>query len=55
MKLAHLIEERRDEKLPIVAVPSEKEMTRRTILASYSRQMKGRTRYITLVHALFVH
>jgi hypothetical protein len=29
MKLAHLIEERRDEKLPIGAVPSEKEMTRR--------------------------
>jgi transposase len=26
MKLAHLVEERRDEKLPIVPLPSEKEM-----------------------------
>jgi len=55
MKLAHLIEERRDEKLPIVPLPSEKEMERRKVLACYSREMKGRTRYINLLHALFVH
>jgi len=55
MKLAHLIEERRDEKLPIVPLPSEKEMARRKLLANYGREMKGRTRYINLLHALFVH
>jgi len=55
MKLAHLVEERRDEKLPLVPVPSDKEMARRKLLANYSREMKGRTRYINLLHALFVH
>ncbi|MDR0497423.1 MAG: IS110 family transposase [Treponema sp.] len=55
MKLAHLIEERRDEKLPIVPLPSEKEMERRKLLANYSREVKGRTKLINLLHALFVH
>jgi len=55
MKLAHLIQERRDEKLPLVALPSEKEMERRKILASYGREMNHRTRYINTLHALFVH
>jgi transposase len=55
MKLAHLIEERRDVKLPIVPLPSEQEMERRKVLANYSREVKGRTRYINLLHAMFVH
>jgi len=55
MKLAHLIEERRDEKLPIVPLPSEKEIERRKVLANYSREVKGRTRNINLLHAMFVH
>jgi len=55
MKLAHLVEERRDEKLPLVPLPSEKEMQRRKLIANYSREMKGRTKYINLLHALFVH
>jgi len=55
MKLAHLVEERRDEKLPLVPLPSEKEMARRKLLANYSREVKGRTRLINLLHALFVH
>jgi transposase len=55
MKLAHLIEERRDEKLPIVPLPSEKEMERRKVLANYGREVKGRTRNINLLHAMFVH
>jgi transposase len=55
MKLAHLIEERRDEKLPIVPLPSEKEIARRKLLASYSREVKNRTKLINLLHALFVH
>ena len=55
MKLAHLIEERRDEKLPLVSLPSEKEMARRKLLANYSREVKGRTKTVNLLHALFVH
>jgi len=55
MKLAHLIEERRDEKLPIVPLPSKKEMERRKLLANYSREVKCRTRLINLLHAMFVH
>jgi transposase len=55
MKLAHLIEERRDEKLPVVPLPSEQEMGRRKILASHGREMNNRTRLINMLHALFVH
>ena len=55
MKLAHLIEERRDEKLPIVPLPSEQEMERRKVLANYSREMKGRVKMINFLHAMFLH
>jgi len=55
MKLAHLVEERRDEKLPIVPLPSEKEMERRKTLSSYRREMRNRVRHINTLHALFVH
>ena len=54
-KLAMLIEERRDEKLPIVSLPSKKEIERRKLIASYSREVKGRTRLLNLLHAMFVH
>jgi transposase len=55
MKLAHLVEERRDEKLPIVPLPSEKEMGRRKLIANYSREMRNRTQLINTLHSLFVH
>jgi transposase len=55
MKLAHLVEERRDEKLPIVPLPGEKEMERRKTIASYGREMGNRTRLLNTLHALFVH
>jgi len=55
MKLAHLVEERRDEKLPVVPLPSEKEIEQRKTLASYGREMKNRIRHINTLHALFVH
>jgi len=55
MKLAHLVEERKDEKLPIVPLPSEKEMERRKIIASHGREMRNRIRHINTLHALFVH
>jgi len=53
-KLAMLIEERRDEKLPIVPLPSEKEQERRKVIANYSREMESRTRLINQLHTLFV-
>jgi len=55
MKLAHLVEERRDEKLPIVPLPSEKEIERRKTLSSYGREMRNRVRHINTLHAIFVH
>jgi len=55
MKLAHLIEERRDEKLPLVPLPSKEELQRRKILASYGREMRNRTRQLNTLHAIFVH
>jgi hypothetical protein len=55
VQLAHLIEERRDEKLPIVPLPSEREMERRKTLAQYGREVRSRTRLINTLHALFVH
>jgi transposase len=55
MKLAHLVEERRDEKLPIVPLPSEEEMGRRKVLASYRREQQNRTRMLNTLHAMFVH
>jgi transposase len=55
MKLAHLIEERRDEKLPIVPLPSEQELGQRKVLASYRREMKNRTQFLNTLHAIFVH
>jgi len=54
MKLAHLVEERRDEKLPIVPLPSEKEMERREIVASYGREVRDRTKMINRLHSLFL-
>ena len=55
MKLAHLAEERRDEKLPLVPLPSEQEMERRKILASYGREVRNRTKMLNTLHAMFVH
>jgi hypothetical protein len=55
MKLAHLIEERKDEKLPLVPLPSEQEIERRKTLASYGREVRNRTKQINTLHAMFVH
>ena len=55
MKPAHLIEERHDEKLPLVPLPGEQEMERRKLSANYSHEVKGLTRNINLLHAMFVY
>jgi transposase len=54
MKLARLVEERRDEKLPIVPLPSEKEMQRREAISNYGREVRDRTKGINRLHSLFV-
>ena len=54
-KLARLIEERRDEKLPIVPLPSKEEIAKRKLLANYGREVKCRTRLLNMLHAMFVH
>jgi transposase len=54
LKLAHLLEDYRDEHLPLVSVPSDKEMGQRKILASYRREVEVRTQAINRLHALFV-
>jgi transposase len=54
MKLAHLVEERRDEKLPVVPLPGGKENERRKTLSSYGREMRNRTGHINTLHAIFV-
>ena len=54
LKLAHILEDCREERLPSVPIPSDKEMNRRKLLASYRRAQQSRSRDINLLHALFV-
>ena len=55
LKLAHIIEDFQEERLPLVPVPSDKEMERRKILAGYRRVQQSRNREINRLHALFVN
>ena len=55
LKLAHIIEDFQEERLPLVNVPSDEEMRRRKILASYRRAQQGRGREINRLHTLFVN
>jgi transposase len=54
LKLAHILEDFREERLPLVPIPSEKEMYRRKLLASYRRAKVERNRDINQLHGLFV-
>jgi len=54
LKLAHVLEDFREERLPVVAVPSEEEMGRRKLLASYRREQQSRNRAINRLHGLFM-
>jgi len=55
LKLAHIVEDFQEERLPVVSVPSDKEMERRKILAGYRRAHQSRNREINRLHALFVN
>jgi len=54
LKLAHILEDFSEERLPLVPVPSDQEMNRRKILASYRRAKGDRNRDINKLHGLFV-
>lgn len=54
LKLAHILEDTNEERLPVVAVPSDKEMYRRKLLACYRRAQQSRNREINRIHALFL-
>jgi transposase len=54
LKLAHIVEDYQEERLPVVAVPSDKEMQRRKLLAGYRREHQSRNRAINRLHSLFV-
>jgi len=54
LKLAHILEDYREERLPLVAVPSEQEMKRRKLLGSYRREQRVRNQAVNRLHGLFV-
>jgi transposase len=54
LKLAHILENFSEEQLPVVPVPSDKEMKRRKLLSGYQRAQQERNRAINRLHALFV-
>ena len=54
LKLAHILEDFQEERLPEVPVPSDKEMMRRKLLACYRRAQQSRIRDINRLHGLFL-
>jgi transposase len=55
LKLARIVEQFREEQLPLVPLPSEREMRRRKLIQSHKRAVKLRVQMINLLHGLFVH
>jgi transposase len=55
LKLAHILEDYKDERLPVVPVPGDQEMERRKLLSSYRNEQGNRNRGINRLHGLFVH
>jgi transposase len=55
LKLAHLLTDRPDSRLPIIPIPSDREMGRRKLLASYRQEKQSWDQGVNRLHALFVH
>jgi transposase len=55
LKLARIVEQFREEQLPVVPLPGGREMRRRKLIQSHKRAVKMRVQMINLVHGLFVH
>jgi transposase len=55
LKLAHIVEDIRDERLPEVPVPSDREMERRKLVSAYRKEQGNRNRGINRLHGVFLH
>ena len=55
LKLAHILEDIRDERLPVVPVPSDREMERRKLVSGYRKEQGNRNRAINRLHGVFLH
>jgi transposase len=55
LKLARIIEQFREDQLPLVPLPGEAEMRRRKLIRSHKRAVELRTKTVNELHALFVH
>ena len=54
LKLAHILEDCREERLPTVPVPSDEEMAKRKLVSSHRREQKCRTAANNRLHGMFV-
>ena len=54
LKLAHILEDYKDERLPVVPIPSDEEMRRRKMVGSYRREQRVRCHAINRLHGLFL-
>jgi len=54
LKLAHMLQDFQEDRLPVVPVPSEKEMNRRKLVAGCKRAQQYRNRSINQLHGLFL-
>ena len=54
LKLAHILEDFNEQRLPVVAVPDAKTIQYRKLIANHRRASQSRNRDINLLHALFV-
>jgi transposase len=55
LKLAKLAQKFENDELPVVPLPSEKELQRRELIASYRRVKRDRTQKVNQLHGLFLH
>jgi len=54
LKIAHMLQDFREDRLPTVPVPSDKEMNRRKLVAGCKRAQQYRNRSINQLHGLFL-
>jgi transposase len=54
LKLAHIVEDIRDERLPLVPVPSDQEMKRRKLVCGYRKEQGNRKRAIKRLQGVLV-
>jgi transposase len=55
LKLARIVEQFRDDQLPSVPLPNERELRRRKLICGHRRVVRLRVQMINTLHGLFVH